>query len=192
MKLTGIILAGGKSSRMGKDKSLLNFNNKTLITQMTDTLKKVTSINEIFIVSNESNKYSFSDVKEISDIYPNKGPLGGIHAGLLSANNDYAFITACDMPFVNNKLIEYIISESFGFDVTSPKINNSIEPLCAVYSNRCLPYVEESLEENIRCAFDFYSKVKVNYLSEDKIKAVGIPEKIFYNVNTPKDYDSIK
>lgn len=192
MITTGIILAGGKSSRMGEDKSMLTINDKTLIAQMVDTLKRVPAIGELIIVSNEKNKYNFADIKEISDIYPRMGPLSGIHAGLVSAKYDYSFITACDMPFMNSELVDYIIKQSVEFDVTLPLINNNLEPLCAVYSKNCLPHIENSLEKNIRRVFDFYSHVKVNHLNESELKEIVDTAKVFFNVNTPNDYRNIK
>lgn len=189
---SGIILAGGKSSRMGEDKSLLTFNDKTLIAQIVETLKRVPAIKEIIIVSNESNKYNFTDIKEITDIYPSMGPLSGIHTSLVSAKYDYCFITACDMPFLNNELVDYIIKQSAGFDIAIPLINDNLEPLCAVYSKNCLKNIENSLEKNIWQVFDFYSQVKVNYLEESKIKMIVDPEIVFFNVNTPNDYRNIK
>lgn len=189
MKATGIILAGGKSTRMGKDKSMLSYDNDPLIKRVVNELEAI--VDELIIVSNEENKYGFPGTIEVSDLYPGMGPLGGIHAGLTFSTNDYAFITACDMPFFKARLAGLLLKMSKGFDIVVPQIGNYLQPLCAVYSKQCLPHAEFCLKQNNKKIVSIYPMVRVNYAGESLIKAVADPEKIFFNVNTPKDYESI-
>jgi molybdopterin-guanine dinucleotide biosynthesis protein A len=190
LKTTGIILAGGKSSRMGRDKSLLDYNNEPLIKQVVKELQQVTD--ELIIVSNQNAKYDFPGTREISDIYPGMGPLGGIHSGLTFSAFDYAFVTACDLPFFDGRLARFLLERREGFDVVVPQIGSYLQPLFAVYSKRCLPHAEFCLKQNIRKVVAIYPMVKVNYVGENLIRSIIDPEKVFFNVNTPKDYAEIK
>lgn len=186
MKTTGVILAGGKSSRMGTDKSILIFHEKTFIDNNVNIFKEV--VDEIIIVSNQHNKYGYKDIQEVSDIYQDMGPLAGIHAGILAAEHDTVFITACDMPLIETNIMNFMLKESKGFDVTVPKGVNGIEPLFAVYSKNVLPYIESYLIQNKRKIINFYQDVNVNYIDENEIKKFIDPKKVFFNVNTQDDY----
>lgn len=189
MKATGIILAGGKSSRMGQDKSLLSFKNEPLIKHAVKELQAV--VDELIIVSNHKAKYGFSGIKEISDIYPGRGPLGGIHSGLTAATFEHVFVTACDLPFFNGRLARFLLDRRTGYDVVVPQIGNYLQPLFAVYSKRCLPHAESCLRNNIRKVVAFYPMVRVNYVGESLIREITEPERVFFNVNTPRDYEEI-
>lgn len=189
MKGTGVILAGGKSSRMGRDKSLLMYDNKTIIARAVEELAGV--VKEIIIISNQLDKYGFPGVKEVSDKFTGMGPLAGIQAGLLAADHDRIFVTACDMPFLDGRLVKFLLEQSDGFDVTVPQIGSYLQPLFAVYHKRCLPHVEACLKQNISKIIAFYPNVQVNYVGENLIRAINDPETVFYNVNTPKDYEEI-
>ncbi|MGD9678528.1 MAG: molybdenum cofactor guanylyltransferase [Vulcanibacillus sp.] len=191
MEITGIILAGGKSSRMGKDKSILAIdNNQTLISNTVSILNEI--FDEVIIISNSKNKYGFKNVQETSDIFLESGPLGGIHAGLSVSKNNSIFVVACDMPFLDKSLIEFLLEQNYGFDITVPLIRGRLEPLHAVYSKKCLPYIEDYLKRGIYKIIDFYPLVRVNYVNEESIKHISNLEKVFYNVNTPYDYNNIK
>ncbi len=189
MKVTGIILAGGKSARMGKDKSLLLYDNKPLIKRIVEELQPV--VDDLVIVSNKV-KYDFLGVSEISDIFPNMGPLGGIHAGMAASKNEYYFVTACDIPFFSGSLAEFLLKQKDGFDVVVPRMSNYLQPLYSVYKRTCFPYIEECLRQNIKKIIAFYPKVKINYIDYDQIRKIIEPETVFLNVNTPKDYKNLK
>lgn len=189
MKVTGLILAGGKSSRMGQDKSLLPYAGEPMIQRVVDELRPV--VDEILIVSNQQKKYGIPDTREIADIFTDMGPLAGIHAGLSAAANDYIFVTACDMPYFDGRLARFLIDQAAGYDVVVPQINNYPEPLFAVYAKKCLPYIQDCLERNVRKILAFYPMVKVNFVGEELIRQVSDPEKAFFNVNTPADYAQI-
>jgi molybdopterin-guanine dinucleotide biosynthesis protein A len=189
MKVTGVVLAGGKSARMGKDKSLLLYNNKPLIKRVVEELQPI--VDDLIIVSN-TVKYGFLSVKEISDIFPKMGPLGGIHAGLKTSENEYCFVTACDIPFFSGDLAEFLLDQKRGFDVVIPQINEYLQPLYAVYSKACLPYIEECLKLNIKKITAFFPKVKIKYIDYNQIRKIIEPEKVFLNINTPKDYENLQ
>jgi molybdopterin molybdotransferase len=191
VKTTGVVLAGGRSSRMGSDKSLLPFLDKPLICQVVNELREV--VEEILIVSNRPGKYGFTGAKEIGDIYPGMGPLGGIHAGLAAAENERIFVCACDMPFITGRLVRFMLEMSRGFDAAVPRMsNNHLQPLFAVYSKACLWPVEKCLRDGISKIIEFYRLVNIKYVDEAAIREIVEPEKAFFNVNTLEDYRKIK
>jgi len=186
MGISGIILAGGRSVRMGQDKTLMTFNNETLVEHTIKEMKKIAD--EIIIASNDTNKYNLPGLIEIPDIYPGMGPLGGMHAGLIKAKNDYAFVVSCDMPLFSSKLASFLLEQRAGYDVVVPEIGEYLEPLCAVYSKRCIKAIEKCLRTDIRKVIKFYPDVKVLKVSKSELSNVGEAETLFFNLNTPEDY----
>ncbi|MBU1913562.1 MAG: molybdenum cofactor guanylyltransferase MobA [Candidatus Omnitrophica bacterium] len=180
---TGVILAGGRSSRMGRPKALLTVNGKRMIDIILEVFHSL--FNEIFIVTDDKNNFvEFKDVKIVEDSISGYGPLGGIYTGLKSISNDKAFFVACDMPFLHIGLIKRLlnISKENGCDCVVPYTSRSIEPLHAVYSSKILGKIEHLLKEKEfslnqllkRCNCEYIKVKKGEYLS-------------FFNVNTPED-----
>jgi len=186
LKVSGIVLAGGRSSRMGQDKTLMSVNEETLIERTIKELSK--SVDEIIIASNQKCKYNMPGTVEIPDVFPGMGPLGGIHAGLLATRYQYAFIVAADMPLFTADLAEYLLNKRNGYDVVAPGIGGRWEPLCAVYSKDCLKPIEQNLVAEIRKIICFYPSVRVLKIGEGELRSIGKTEDIFYNLNTPEDY----
>lgn len=185
MGVSGIILAGGRSSRMGQDKMLLVFQNETLLARMVNRLRSV--VDDIIIASNDTAKYGIEGVREVRDIFPGMGPMGGLHAGLIAAKYDNAFVIAGDMPYFSENVAEYLLSRKAGYDAVVPRLNGYWEPLCAVYSRSCIAPIEYCLLAGIRKVFRFYPAVKVLAVDEDKLNTAGLPANIFYNLNAPED-----
>ena len=189
MGVSGIILAGGRSLRMGRDKTLLLFNNETLIER---TIKKMQNIvDEIIIASNHTGKYNFADIVEVCDTYPGVGPLGGLHAGLMRAKHQHSFVISGDMPLFTEELATYLLEHKEGYDVVVPKIRNHWEPLCAVYSKNCTHPIEICLQANMKKAYSFYPLVKVLKIFENQLQSIGDIEELFCNLNTPEDLNSL-
>lgn len=189
MRISGIILAGGKSTRMGQDKTLITFNHETLVERTVKELKKVTD--EIIIASNDTHKYNLPGIIEVPDIYPGMGPLGGLHAGLIKAKNEYAFVVSCDLPLFSAQLASLLLERRWGYDVVVPGTEGSFEPLCAVYSKNCIGVIEKNILSGVKGVFQLYSQVEaLKILKVNKSELSNIPEaeKIFFNLNTPEDY----
>ena len=186
MKASGIILAGGYSSRMGQDKTLMPVNAETLIERAVTELRK--TVDEIIIASNQKAKYNLPGTVEVEDIYPGMGPLGGIHAGLSAANYQYAFVMAADMPLFSADLAGYLLNRCDGYDVVAPEVNGQWEPLCAVYAKDCIKPIEKLLAEDVKKAQYFLSLVRVLKISQKELAMIGKTNDIFYNLNTPEDY----
>ena len=199
---TGIILSGGKSNRMGKNKSLLSFPNKPLIEILINKL--VALFNELIIVTNKPSPYvqelgkptfySKYEIKVVEDVFPDCGPLGGIYTGLLTSQNKYSFIAACDMPFLNVELIKSMINNVAGWDIIIPRLNNralpnkGYETLHAIYSKTCMEYIEKQLKQNNLKIIDFFPQVKIKEITEDIIKQFDPRLLSFFNINSDADY----
>ena len=185
MAVSGIILAGGRSSRMGRDKTLLLIKNETLIER---TVRKLRGfVDEIIIASNHTAKYDLPGIVEVPDSYPGMGPLGGMHAGLMVAKHQYSFIVSCDMPFFTEELARYLLERKAGYDVVVPEIRNRLEPLCAVYSRDCIKPIEQCLQAGVSQVYRFYPDVKVCKIVESDLGQIGDLKEIFCNLNTPED-----
>ena len=130
--MTAIILAGGKSSRMGRDKAFLKIEGVPMIRRQLKLLRKF--FKKITIVTNSPHKYKFRNVKIIKDIVPGQGPLGGIYSGLMASKSFHNFVLACDMPFIDLSLVRYMCKKARGYDVIIPKIDNRYETLFCIYS----------------------------------------------------------
>lgn len=188
---TGVILAGGKNSRMQTPKAFLEVNGQRLIDHSLSIFKKIFS--EIIIVTNNAEAYlEFTEAVLVADIYKNKGPLGGVHAGLFFASHPHAFITACDMPFLNENFIHYLLEQVQDDDIVVPQSSDGLQPLHAVYSRRCLPAIEKRLVSDHLKIDGFYKDMRVRKISEDQIARFGSEESLFKNINTPQDLKTIR
>lgn len=191
MGFTGIILSGGQSSRMKKNKAFLLLNEKTFIEETIEKLKTI--VDEVIVVTNEPDLYKDLSAHVVTDIIPKMGPLSGIHAGLTYATNEYSFIVACDMPFISTELGAHLLSVSKGFDVVVPQIGEFLQPLHAVYGKGCIKPIEELLANDRRRIVAFYPSVKVNYIGNQTIgQFVSDQDKTFYNVNTPAELETAR
>lgn len=142
--ISGIILAGGKSARMHQNKAFLEIDGVPLIHIIYSLFKDI--FKEIIIVSDQINLFYNFDVKLYSDIFPNKGVLGGLYTGIYHSSFHYSFCTACDMPFLNKSLIQHLIQCIKGEDVIVPKTFDGFQPLHAFYSKNCLGFMKQSLD----------------------------------------------
>src|SRR3989338_6940699 len=167
--MTAIILAGGESSRMGTDKAFLKIGNQPLIKRQIGVLRKI--FEKIIIVTNSLPKYrGYKGIKIISDIIPHHGPLGGIYSGLLASSSTYNFVVACDMPFINQGLIRYIIRNRDNYDIIIPKIDRKYHPLFGMYSKNCLPIIEKRIKQQRLKVSSIFLKVKTNFISKREIR----------------------
>jgi molybdopterin-guanine dinucleotide biosynthesis protein A len=178
-----IILAGGKNTRMGTNKALLEIENRQLIRRIIDEVAG--GFREIIIVTNEPEQYGQFAVRLTGDLMPGAGPLGGIHAGLTVTPYRFNFIIACDMPFINGPLAAHMLARTGDADALVPWIDNKWQPLFAVYSRDCLPAITDCLEQNRRKVTSFYPAVRVKYIDEVEVKKYSEPDRLFFNVNTP-------
>jgi len=188
--MTSIILAGGKSSRLGRNKALQVIGGKSLIQRVIDRLAILST--EIIIVTADGEAipcYSTVEIKTVADIYPEKGPLVGIFSGLLSSSDPHAIAVGCDTPFLSVSLIKYMAQICSVYDVVVPRIRNKLEPLCAVYSKNCSSHIQRLLEQNELRIDRLFSMVKVKYVEEDEINRFDPEHLSFFNINDQTDLD---
>ena len=185
--MNGYILAGGKSSRMGSDKGLMLFKGKPLIQYVIEQLKP--AVNRVVVVANNTAYENFG-LEVIADLIKDIGPAGGIYSALKHTNASRNFIVSCDMPFVTTGAIEFIIQNSFQWQITLPVHHQKTEPLCGVYAKDCLTKWHELVQQNIIRLHDMITYFKLLKLNVDNNKLFNDP--LFQNINTKYDFESAK
>ena len=188
--MTSIILAGGRSLRLGRSKPLQAIGGKSLIQWVIDRLAIFST--EIIIATAHGEAIpcvSDAKIKTVADIYPGKGPLVGIYSGLVASSSPRAIVVGCDTPFLSVGFLEHMTRISSIFDAVVPRIENEVEPLCAVYSKTCLAHIQELLEQNDLRIDRLFGVVKVRYVEEDEINSFDPEHLSFFNVNNQADLD---
>lgn len=184
---TGVILAGGKSSRMGSDKALLRIGKKTIIEEEISMLRDI--LGEIIVVvAGDTGRYNALQVRVVKDIIPSKGPLGGIYTGLVSSGSFYNFVLACDMPFVKPGLVRRLLACAGNYDAVIPQYRGRLQPLCAVYSKGCIEAIRKEIAGDNLKITGFFRNVRTRIISEKEIASVDPQGLSFANVNTAEDY----
>ena len=186
--LSAIILAGGKSSRMGRSKALLLFDGKPLITHIVRTLERFFS--DIVIVASAGQELPPLPVTLVRDEVAYQGPVGGIYYGLKAASRDVCFVTSCDVPFFNLPLISYLISQISDYDVVVPYYQERFQPLHAVYRLSLAPLLQDQLERGELRPISLFNKVRTREVHEDEIRVFDPEGLSFLNMNTPEDYQA--
>ena len=189
-KVSGIILAGGNSRRLGQNKALIRLGTRTLIEIVLEKLRCLSD--DIILSTNEFDKFASLDVRMVRDIYGEGGVLGGLYSGLQSAKSPFALVVACDMPFLNLNLLRFMILHAPGYDVVVPRLSTGIEPLHAIYARTCLEPIRETLEEGRLRIVDFWDRVRVCYIEQDEIEVLDPQKLSFFNINAPEDLDEAR
>jgi molybdopterin-guanine dinucleotide biosynthesis protein A len=181
------VLAGGQSERMGRDKAFIEIGGRPIIERILICVESLTD--DVLISTNSPEKYSQYGLRNISDIYPNKGALGGVYSALEAATHPYVLILACDMPFLNIALLRHLINLAPTADAIVPifKLQRP-EVLHAVYGKRCLPVVKSRLLTNQLRIADFFDDLSVRYVRRDEIARFDPYFHTFFNVNTLADW----
>ena len=191
VEVSGIVLAGGLSRRLGRDKAVEPIDGVPLISRVISRLSEVSQ--QTVVVVNEAGRVAAlplpASAKTVVDIYPDKGSLGGIFTGLSAADGEWTFVVSCDMPFLNTKLLAHMLSLREGFDVVVPVIDGRPEPTHAVYNKACLPHMRRRLEADELKIIGFFEEVRVFYLPEEELERFDPDRLSFFNVNTQEDLD---
>lgn len=185
MKITGIILAGGKNLRMGANKAFLEINGQRIIDRTRRLFQELFA--EVILVTNSPFAYLDLNLRMVADLLPERGALGGIFTGLFYSSFSHAFVVACDMPFLNKELISYLISLAGKYDIVIPKTEDGLQPLHAIYSQKCLPHMENLLRQGNLKIIDFFHLVKMREVLTNELITFDPLQKSFFNVNTPED-----
>jgi molybdopterin-guanine dinucleotide biosynthesis protein A len=188
--LTVAILAGGRSSRMGIDKSFVQVLGRPLIE---DILAQTAGLGEeTLIVTNRTDDYAYLGVPLFSDVVPDKGALGGLYSALHSATRQHVLCIACDMPFVVPPLLDHLIHLMPEADAIVPRLAGEAEPFRAIYSRDCLGPIRAALDAGRMRVISFFAEVRVRYVDEIEIDRFDPRHLSFFNVNTPADLEQAR
>ncbi len=170
----------------GINKALLRIGGRRLVERTSAVLTSL--FTEVIVVTNSFEDFQFLGLPMVSDLVPGKGSLGGLYTGLKACTHDWAFLVACDMPFLNRDAILHIVSQIRNHDVVIPKIGNNFEPLHAAYSRKCLPHVEKLLAKGDLKIIDLLPNVNVLEVPEQDLRQFDPQFRFILNLNTPDDF----
>ncbi|OZU90162.1 molybdenum cofactor guanylyltransferase [Virgibacillus indicus] len=190
MRTCGVILSGGKSSRMGTTKSLLKLGERTVIEHIIEEVQSCTD--EVCIVSNQPSLYRFLNKNIYTDRYKDKGPLAGFEAAMYHNDADVFVFAACDMPFINGEVYKYLLKQLNEYDAVVPVYNDQLHPLSGVYKRDVLPNIQEQLDKDLLKVKGFFEHIKVHYIKDFGDISEKILEMHFFNMNTPSHYEQAK
>lgn len=186
MTVTGVIQAGGQSTRMGGEpKALMELGGCRIIERVVRALEPV--VDDLLVVTNTPELYAFLGLSMVGDVYPDHGSLGGIYSGLKAASGEAAFTVACDMPFLRPEMAKLVIERVADADVVIPRVGGQLETMHAVYRKTCLGPIEERLVAGQLKIVGFFAEVRVLEIAEAELARYGDPAVVFMNVNTPQE-----
>ena len=183
--ITGVILVGGKSRRMGKDKAFLEFSGKPLLERVLEVFRE--SFRRILLVGDRRERFDGYELPVQEDIYPGSA-LGGLYTGLRHAKTEYVFVSPCDLPFPNKAILDHLCSLRKGFDAVVPVTPRGFEPLFALYGKRCLEPMRRLLESGNCRVYDFYPQVGIRYVPGEELAPLDGEGTSFLNINTPEEF----
>ena len=183
--ITGIILVGGKSRRMGQDKAFMKVGGIPIFERVLAVFRE--SFERVVLVGDREERFAGYGLKVLPDIYPGSS-LGGLYTGLYHAETEYVFVSSCDLPFPNPDVLHYLSSLKSGFDAVVPAMEHGYEPMFAVYSKKCLGPIKALLESGNCCAYAYYPQISARYVSLEELAHLDPEGRAFLNVNTPDDF----
>lgn len=192
IEVTGILLAGGKSRRMGEDKRHLVVGEQTLLERGLAVLRS--TFQDVLVVIAQDSPPLGVDARVVRDLVPDCGSLGGLYSGLMQATTPWVFVVACDMPFLNQAVIAQFTSRRATTDIVMAKLDARLHPMHALYGKQCLPVLEQmvlvrqlKIQEMVS-----QSSLRVRYVSEADLLTIDPSWRSFYNVNTLADLESAR
>jgi molybdopterin-guanine dinucleotide biosynthesis protein A len=186
MRITGVVQAGGKSTRMGGEpKALMDVGGRRIVERVVAAIAPV--VDDVLVVTNTPERYAFLGLPMVGDVYPDHGSLGGIYSGLRAAAGDAAFTVACDMPFLRADVARLVIERLAGVDLAIPRVGEQLETMHAVYAKACLAPMEDCLRAGRLRIVGFFDRVRVREIAEADVRALADPAIVFMNVNTPEE-----
>jgi molybdopterin-guanine dinucleotide biosynthesis protein A len=187
-QVTGLILAGGKSSRYGTNKALVKVDGTLLIERVVKVMKTV--FEEVVLITNTPEEYAFLELPMVGDLIRGLGPIGGIYTGLAAISSDAGYFVACDMPFLNAGLLRHMVEVREGVDAVVPRVDWMLEPLHALYAKTCIPAIRSLIDSHdfqiLRC----FQKIRVRYVDEEELRAFDPELWSLFNINKPQDWPS--
>jgi molybdopterin-guanine dinucleotide biosynthesis protein A len=192
IEVTGVLLAGGKSRRMGEDKRHLVVGEQTLLERGLAVLQS--TFREVLVVIAQDSPPLGVDARVVRDLVPDCGSLGGLYTGLMQATTPYIFVVACDMPFLNQPVIAQFTSRTAIADIVMAKLDGRLHPMHALYSKRCVPALEEMIRARQLKIQEIVSELslRVRYVTEADLLTIDPSGRSFYNVNTMADLEAAR
>jgi len=189
MGLTVAIMAGGQSSRMGRDKSFVLFEGQPLIERVRDRVADLGD--ELILITNKPDEYAHLGLPMFADVIADCGPLGGIYTAVHHAHHPHTLIVACDLPWLHRGLLRYMVGLRETADIVVPRWEKFPEPLHAIYSKACLPPIHEKLQAQQLKITAFFGRVTVRFVDRGEIERWDADGRSFTNVNTPQDLENM-
>ena len=187
-EISGIILCGGKSKRMGKNKALLKLGQKTTIEHVIETLNKICGR---IILSTNGPDLDFLPQAKVPDKYNNMGPIAGFYSTLLETKTEHNIIVSCDTPFISDSLLTYLLEQSKSYDLVLPVFKNQLQPMTGYFRKSFVQTIEKELAAE--------NKKPINIFENSNLNSVEITseldfyhEHLFFNINNPEDYEQAK
>lgn len=185
--LSGVVLAGGRSSRMGTPKALLRFEDEPLILHIVRTVRPL--VDDVLVVTAPGEPFPLLPARVVEDDVPHQGPVGGICYGLQAAAGEFSFITSCDSPFLAPPLISYLLSLRDDFDAVVPKWDDRLQPLVAVYRRTVVPILQAQLAAHELRAVDLFRKIRTRIVDAADVARFDPDGDSFFTMNRPEDYE---
>ena len=185
---SAILLVGGLSSRMGRPKALLPFDGEPLVTHLVRRLRG--RFDEVVVVAASGQELPSLDARIARDEVAERGPIGGLHAGLRAASSDACFVGSCDMPFLNADLAAYLVGELEGRDAVVPIHGGKLQPLHAAYSRKIADRLRAPIANGELRLKDLIARLRAKVIDEDALRALDPAGLSFRNMNLPADYDA--
>ena len=183
--VTGFILLGGKSSRYGSNKALVEIEGVRLIDRVAGVMKSI--FHRVVLLTNTPEEYAYLRMPTVEDLVKGLGPMGGVYTGLMTLSDEVGFFVACDMPFLSESLIRHMVEVRDDFDVVVPRMDWMLEPLHALYSKKCLPVIQEAIERHQHQIVKCFAGMRVRYVDEEELRLWDPELRSFFNINKPQD-----
>ena len=187
--ITGIILVGGKSRRMGQDKAFMKVGGIPIFERVLTVFRE--SFERIVLVGDREERFAGYNLPVLPDIYPGSS-LGGLYTGLYQAESEYVFVSSCDLPFPNTEIIRHLCSLRNGFDAVVPTTANGYEPMFALYAKSCLAPIKALMDSGNFCAYAYYPQINVRYAEAEDLARFDREGRSFLNINTPEEFARIE
>ncbi|OAI45760.1 hypothetical protein AYO43_07660 [Nitrospira sp. SCGC AG-212-E16] len=192
IEVTGVLLAGGKSRRMGEDKRYLVVGGETLLERGLGVLRSV--FQEVLVVIAQDSPPVGVDARVVRDLVPECGSLGGLYTGLMQATTPCIFVVACDMPFLEEAVIAEFTRRRATADIVMAKLAARLHPMHALYGKQCLPVLEQMIQARQLKIQELvlHTSLRVQYVTETDLLAIDPSGRSFQNVNTPADLEAAR
>jgi molybdopterin-guanine dinucleotide biosynthesis protein A len=182
---SGFILLGGKSSRYGSNKALVEIGGVRLIDRVAGVMKSI--FHRVVLLTNTPEEYTYLRMPMVEDLVKGFGPMGGIYTGLMTLPDEFGFFVACDMPFLSESLIRHMVEVRGDFDAVVPRMDWMLEPLHALYTKKCLPVIQEAVGRNQHQILKCFARLRVRYVDEEELRLWDPDLRSFFNINNPQD-----